>query len=263
MSQTHQTEGIILARGNFGENDRLVTLLTPDLGLIKAIAPGARKYRSTLRGRVELFVVNQVMLVRGRSLDRLIQAQTIHSYRGLAGNLDKLSIGQYLAELVLCMALSEQPQVELYGVLLEHLNRIEEIESPQLLVPHLAQAVFHLLTLAGIAPSVDYCCLAQESLVVELEQNNSLLGFSFAHGGVFKIGNSDISFEAKLNSVELSLLQYLKESQLPTLDFQNSYSSWCKIEKILRDYAQYHFNYSFRSSVLINNLSQREFLSQT
>jgi len=263
MSQTYQTQGIVLARKHFGESDRLVTLLTPDFGIVKAVAPGARKYHSSLRGRVELFVVNELMLVKGRSIDRLIQAQTITSYRGLASNLDKLSASQYLLELVLCMGLSEQPQTELYRLLLDHLGRLESVKESNLLIPHLTQAVFHFLTLAGIAPCVDRCCLSQQILSPDFEHSSTCLGFSFANGGVFILGSgqstSDGSFEAKLGAIELSLLQYLRNSQLPELHLSNSYSSWCKLEQLLREYAQYHFNYSFRSSVLTNNLSQKEF----
>ena len=106
MSQTYQTCGIVLSRKNLGENDRLVTLLTPDFGLVRAIAPGARKYRSSLGGRVELFVVNDLLIVKGRSIDRIIQAQTIASHARLAQDLGKLTASQYLAELVLCMGLT-------------------------------------------------------------------------------------------------------------------------------------------------------------
>ncbi len=264
MSQTYQTQGIVLARSNFGEADRLVTLLTPDFGLVKAIAPGARKYRSSLGGRVELFVVNELLLVKGRSIDRIIQAQTLDSNTGLSRDLGKLSAGQYIAELVLCMGLGGQPQRELYELLLLHLNRLEELKEPTLLVPHLTQAVFHFLTLAGVAPCVDRCCLSQQALIPDFTQSSWYLGFSFENGGVFKIGsgqttNSDLAFEARLGALELSLLQYLKRGQLPELDFKSLYGSWCKLEQILRDYAQYHFNYSFRSSILVNTLSQIEF----
>ena len=256
MSQSYQTQGIVLARKDFGENDRLLTLLTPDLGIIKAIAPGSRKYHSSLRGRIELFVVNELMLVKGRSLDRLIQVQTVNSHIRLCRNLYKLSSAQYLAELVLLIGLSEQPQVELYELLLEYLGLIESNEVPQLLIIHLSKAVFKLLTMAGIGPCVDRCCLTQEFLLPDPSRHDDYLGFSNSDGGIIKIDSSNTVCEAKLGSIELSLLQYLGSSLLLDYDLPELQSTWYKIEQILREYAQYHFNYSFRSSLLLGGLSQ-------
>ncbi len=55
MSRTYQATGINLQGMAFGEADRLLTILTAEYGLIRAIAPGARKYKSSLRGRSELY----------------------------------------------------------------------------------------------------------------------------------------------------------------------------------------------------------------
>jgi DNA repair protein RecO (recombination protein O) len=51
MSRTYQTTGINLKSSPIGEADRLVTILTSDYGLIRVIAPGARKPKSSLGGR--------------------------------------------------------------------------------------------------------------------------------------------------------------------------------------------------------------------
>jgi DNA repair protein RecO (recombination protein O) len=259
MSQSYQIEGIVLARKDFGENDRLVTLLTPELGILKAVAPGSRKYKSSLRGQVELFVVNELMLIKGKSLDRLIQAQTLKSHRGLCGDLAKLSAAQYIAELVLCIGLSDQPQIDLYKLLLEYLELIESTVIQQSLIIHLTMMVFKLLKIAGIEPCVDRCCISQEPLVIDFSRADDYLGFSFNDGGIVKIGSSEVTFEAKLGSIELSLLQYLGNSQLPEPDLRGYPRTWYKIEQILREYAQYHLNYSLRSSVLLSSLSLGNF----
>jgi DNA repair protein RecO (recombination protein O) len=44
-----------------------------------------------LRGRSEIFVVNQFLIARGRSLDKITQAETIESYSGLSRDLGKLA----------------------------------------------------------------------------------------------------------------------------------------------------------------------------
>ena len=110
----YTTTGIILQGLTLNESDRLVKVLTPDYGLISATAPGAKKYKSRLRGRTELFVINKLLIIKGRSLDKIIQADTIYTYPGLSKDLGKLAAAQYLAELALYLAVDEQPQAELY-----------------------------------------------------------------------------------------------------------------------------------------------------
>ena len=74
-----------------GESDRVLTVLTREFGLIRAVAPGVRKQRSTIGGRSELFVVNELLIAKGRSLDKITQADTVQSHAGLSRNLGKLA----------------------------------------------------------------------------------------------------------------------------------------------------------------------------
>jgi DNA repair protein RecO (recombination protein O) len=114
MSATYKATGINLKTIPIGENDRLVTILTSEYGLIKAIVPGARKSNSSLGGRAALFVVNNLLIVKGRSIDKMTQAETVLTYKKSLGDLGKLAASQYLAEIVLAQALSDHPQAELY-----------------------------------------------------------------------------------------------------------------------------------------------------
>jgi DNA repair protein RecO (recombination protein O) len=185
MSRTYKATGINLKTQALGESDRIVTILTREFGLIRAVAPGARKHNSSLGGRSGMFVVNELLIAKGRSLDKITQAQTLKTYPGLAQDLGKLSASQYLAEIVLYQALSEQPQEELYELFTEHLQRLEALPKTEAIavVAHLAQGVFHLLALAGITPQVQVCCLTQRPLTPDFTDPNWQVGFSISAGG--------------------------------------------------------------------------------
>lgn len=186
MSKTYKATGINLKTQVLGESDKIVTILTREFGLIRAVAPGARKHNSSLGGRSGMFVVNELLIAKGRSLDKITQAQTVKTYPGLAQDLGKLAASQYLAEIVLCQALSEHPQEELYELLNEHLRRLEALpknEQPSILAC-LAHAVFHLLALAGLTPQVQTCCLTQRHLTPDLTNPHWQVGFSVSFGGI-------------------------------------------------------------------------------
>jgi DNA repair protein RecO (recombination protein O) len=285
MTRTYQATGIILRGMPLGEADRLLTILSPERGLIRAVAPGARKHKSRLRGRSELFVVNELLIAKGRSLDKITQAETLESYPGLSKDLGKLTASHYLAEVVLCLALSEQPQTELYELLNEHLRRIEQLETTDRLIAHLSQAIFHLLAIAGIVPEVHRCCLSQKLLVSNYSDRHWRVGFGFESGGIIDlavrealsqtasetlIDETQIALpkvDLKLGAIELSLLQHLGEKTLPKIQeilpsetrHESLDVAWIKVEHLLRDYAQYHFGRSFRSADLVDALSPLEF----
>lgn len=183
MSRSYTATGIILKAMPMGESDRLLTILTVEHGLVRVIAPGARKHKSRLGGRSGQFVINTMMLVNGKQLDKLVQAETTRSFPALGADLGKLTASQYLAELVLCQALSEQPQGDLFALFVEHLERIEAAAGDSVLAC-LVHGVFHLLVLAGLAPEVRYCCLTQQEVVPDLLTPNWQVEFSPTAGGV-------------------------------------------------------------------------------
>lgn len=58
------TPAIVLRRADYGEADRLLTLLTPERGKLRVLAKGARKITSRKAGHIELFTQTQVLLAR-------------------------------------------------------------------------------------------------------------------------------------------------------------------------------------------------------
>ncbi len=261
MGKTYKATGINLRSKPLGEYDRLLTILTPEYGLIRATVPGARKHRSSLSGKSELFVVNQLLISKGRSLDKIIQAETIESYPGLSKNLGKLAAGQYLAELVLHQALSEQPQEEIFYLLREHLSRLEglsaeELKLPNLLLAYLAHGIYHLLALDGIAPQVQMCCATGRALKPNLTDPEWRIWFSIDSGGTVafsKLENSALKhLNTQINAVQLKLLQDLAEAQL-NQEIESTVSlNWILVENLLRQYAQYQLGCSIRSAGLID-----------
>ena len=205
--RTYRATGINLKGMPMGESDRMVTILTKEYGLIRAIAPGARKHKSRLAGRSGLFVVNDGLYTKGKSIDKFVQAETVQSFPGLSRDLAKLTASQYLAEIVLAQALTDQPQEELYYLLIEHLGRIEAASKSTVLAC-LAQATFHLLALAGVAPEVFRCCLSRAPLTVELGNPDWSVGFSVASGGTVSTDEVEKMECDRLKEVQQRLAEY-------------------------------------------------------
>lgn len=221
MSGSYKATGINLKGVAIGESDRLLTILTKEQGLVRAVAPGARKHQSTLRGRSELFVVNRLLIVQGRSLDKVIQAESLESFPGLSQDLRKLTAAQYVVEVVLGQALSHQPQEELFNALCEHLHRLEQTPAAETLAV-LTHAVFHLLKLAGVAPEVHRCCVSQEPLTPNFADPQWRIGFHAGVGGTVTLPVLDRLMGKRPNRTNCDLVDADQiNSQPAVLEFPN------------------------------------------
>lgn len=306
MSGTYKATGINLKSSPLGESDRLLTILTSEHGLLRAVAPGARKHRSSLGGRSSLFVVNDLLIAKGRNLDKILQAESLQSFPKIGQDLAKLTAAQYLAEVTLFQALSDQPQPELFYLLQAQLSRIERLPLTTTLAS-LTHATFQLLALAGLTPQLQTCCITSKP-ISPAESPDDEIGFSVAAGGLLRLdqlerpkprrkpeplkprpasqsGESQLgelqlgesqpysrepvapqhlpnspNLLVRLNAVEITLLQQLTQPDL-ILDLLDARSellsaayqpSWLTLERLLRHYAEYHFDRPIRSSALID-----------
>ncbi|MBD2101190.1 DNA repair protein RecO [Leptolyngbya sp. FACHB-261] len=260
MSRTYRAVGINLRGMALGEADRLLTVLTREVGLIRVVAPGARKHGSKLGGRSGLFIVNDLLLSRGRTLDKISQAETLESYTGLSQDLGKLTAAQYLAELALLQALTDQPQEELFMLLTAHLSRLEVSDS-QAVLANLVQGSFHLLALAGLAPQVHACAVSQQALLPNFSEPDWRVGFSLGAGGIVSPARlSEVAVETYLGAAELAAFQHLAGDHLACdqglevpLARERQPASWAMLERLLRRYAQYHLDQPIRSAALIES----------
>jgi DNA repair protein RecO len=92
--KTFRTKAIVLRRTNYGEADRILQLLTPDSGIVSAIARGVRKEKSKLAGGIELFARCDVTVSEGRGeLSILTGARLEIFYSFIMSDYDRLQFG--------------------------------------------------------------------------------------------------------------------------------------------------------------------------
>src|SRR3954447_93983 len=88
VPRIYHTEAIVLSRFELGEADRVLTLLTPHDGKLKAIAKGVRRPRGSLGGAVEPFAELQLVLARARTFDVVTSASVGHAWLNLRERLE-------------------------------------------------------------------------------------------------------------------------------------------------------------------------------
>lgn len=259
----YKVTGIILKSKPCGEADRLAYVLTRERGLLRAIAPRARKHKSTLCGRCEAFTIGEFLMVRRRSLDRISQIEIRQTHAAIGGDLSKLAAAQYWAEIVLNLTEEAPGQEGLYELFLEHLQRLEAIPAGKVTtwLAHLCQGSYHFLAVGGVAPQVNHCCVTQQAIAGDFDPAVWKVGFSLQAGGVVaKLLQPPATAEvvayphvrARLNPEQLCCFQQLPA---PTLSgFADNLETWKTIEQLLRAYSQRQFGRAIRSAALIDTV---------
>ena len=148
------TEAIVLSRFDYGEADRILTLMTPAGGKIKAIAKGIRKPTSRIGGSVEPFAELRLALAHGRTFDVITQVEVLHPWLRMRDDLVSFGTASYVAELA-NGTLEERHGAENVYLLLK---RAYELLDAGMAPGRVARWFeMHLADELGVRPEVDRC----------------------------------------------------------------------------------------------------------
>ncbi|HNT29582.1 MAG TPA: DNA repair protein RecO [bacterium] len=152
--KNYTVEALILKRMDFGETDRIITLLTPNHGKIRAVAKGVRRPGSRLAGHLEPFSHAKVFLAKGRNLDIITQAQTLNQYRELRADLSAVSMAFYLSELAERVSVEGEKNYPLFNLFTQTLSQLATEGERNML---LSWFDLSLLELLGYKPDLQRC----------------------------------------------------------------------------------------------------------
>lgn len=151
----YREQGVVLRTQKLGEADRIVTLLTLGRGLLRVVAKGVRRTSSKFGARLEPFMVADLQLYEGRTLDTITQASTLGAYGPhISADYDRYRAGSVMVETA--ERLSEGgPAPEQYRLLVGALRTLAQGGiAPELLRDgYLLRA----MAAAGWAPGFEEC----------------------------------------------------------------------------------------------------------
>ncbi|TCL62186.1 DNA replication and repair protein RecO [Hydrogenispora ethanolica] len=150
----YRTKALVLKCRNFGEADRVLVLLSEDHGKLEAVVKGARRPRSRFVGNTLPFNLLQTLLLTGKSLETLSQAELLHSFSSLREDLIRMAYASFWAELVDRFVPEREEAREIFRFLLAAFVTLEGDHDPGLL--NLAFQA-RLLNYLGYQPELDGC----------------------------------------------------------------------------------------------------------
>lgn len=247
--RVYQTEAIILKRTKLGEADRILTFYTPELGKLKAVAKGTRRPQSKLGGHVELLTHSRLMLARGRNLDLVTQAQTINNFLPIKDDLERISRGLYIAELVDSFTGEHIEDHKLFNLLLEALHQLSQAKNGELVLRYFE---LNLLDHLGYRPQLQQCTSCNSPLRPEANF------FSSSQGGALCY---DCGYhEPMARPLSLNALKVLRLWQscnyITAMRVRINPELAAELEQVLREYIRYLLERQLKSTDWLDKLKR-------
>lgn len=151
-----KTRGIVLRHVDWRENDRMLTLLTPGMGRVGAVARGCRRRASPLLNASEVFAECEYVLVQTRDRLTVAGAELLRGAYGLRLDYDRLTHAAYI--LALCEA-AAQPGEECRAMYALLRGGIAALETADLCVLRDVTTAFlaRFADASGFRPMLDAC----------------------------------------------------------------------------------------------------------
>jgi DNA repair protein RecO (recombination protein O) len=247
IPKVYKTAGIVLRQRRLGEADKIITLFTPNLGKLDAVAKGVRRPRSKLAGHVEPLTYTSFMLARGRELDIVTQAQTIEVFATLREDLERTGRALYAAELVDRFAPERQENFQVFRLFLETLRRLATEERLDITLRFFEM---RLLGYLGYQPQTDECVVCGATLKPVTN------GWSAESGGVLCpdcVRTAPMSRPLTVNA--LKVMRLLQKSEFAAVArVKTAPPLETEIERHLREYVLYVLERDVRSVRFIETL---------
>ena len=174
MAKNLKVNGIIIAENNSGDFDKMLTMLTPNLGKISCTARGARRAKSQLLSATQVFTFGEYMLFKGGDTYTINSCEIIEMFYNIRTDLDKLVYASHITKIINDITTENQNSFHILKLYLNTLYVISETDKNL----DFLTSVFkiRLMKLIGFAPNVTEC--------VTCKSKDNLTAFSFRDNGL-------------------------------------------------------------------------------
>ena len=173
MAKNLKINGIIIAESNSGDSDKMLTMLTPNLGKISCTAKGARRTKSQLLAATQIFTFGEYMLFKGGDTYTINSCETIEMFYNLRTDIDKLTYASHITKIINDITTENQNSFHILKLYLNTLYTISETDKNLDFIISVFR--MRLMKIIGFAPNVSEC--------VSCKSKENLTAFSFKDNG--------------------------------------------------------------------------------
>lgn len=168
-------DGLIIKEQNIGDNDKLVTILSRNEGIISAYASGAKSIKSRKGAATSLLSYSSLTIKKKGESYRITEASPIEVFFKSGNDIEALALAQYFCELSLNYAPSDDNSELVLRLILNALYFLGERKRNI----HLIKAIVELklMALIGYMPDLVACkkCYKYENDLMYFDTNEGFL----------------------------------------------------------------------------------------
>jgi len=248
------TDAINLKSYNLNDADKIILMYSKENGLIKGVAKGIKRPKSKLGARMDLLAANTLQLLKGRSMDTIIQAQTLNNFKKSREDIDKIIYSSYVSELVVNFGEgSENASKEIYELLYKALSRIADSENKKDALIAVIKFQLKILLIMGFCVELDTCLCCGERVLDEEMYFSSKMG-----GIICKDCNEPLGVSLKMHNKIRDFLQAMLQFDFEYVsDYdRKATEKVCQVcFNLLDEYIRVHTNKKQKSVKVLQELT--------
>lgn len=204
MPELLKSDAIILDSIRWKDTSKIVTMFSREYGIIKVIARGVYRNKSTFAGKLES--LNRVEIVinssSSRSLQILTEVDVIDSYNAIRPDLQRLPYALAILELIRQTIRESHVDTIFYDFIIVLLDGLRTIQKPVIIFIYF---LLKLVSFLGFKPNLDECQVCNKT------PSSDTSYFSLEKGTIFCQDCAEGA--AMLRKVKASDLELLKRLQ--------------------------------------------------
>ena len=159
-----KVNGIIIAENNMGDFDKMLTMLTPNLGKIGCSAKGARRPKSLLLSGTQFLCFGEYMLFKGSEVYTINSCESIEMFYNIRTDLDKLTYASYITKIINDVTTENQNSFNTLKLFLNTLYMISETNKDLDFITSVFKV--RILKILGFTPNIKECvtCKRRDNL---------------------------------------------------------------------------------------------------
>ncbi|MBE0417037.1 MAG: DNA repair protein RecO [Coriobacteriia bacterium] len=222
---------LVLRKTKLGEADMILTLLSSDGRIVRAVAKGMRKPTSRFAGRLEPGSATDLMLAPGRTFEVVSDARSVNLHAGLRADYERSTAASVVLDVLDKIAVEGQAEERLFGLACATLSALERATQEHLRAT-VTGFLIKAMAMHGYRPHLDSCvscaCAAEGQA-----------GFSLEAGGVLcpACGGSapqlNASSREMLSWLLSATMDAIADADLPSREVAETFA-------LMRQFVTYH-----------------------
>lgn len=240
------TDALVIKETSIGDNDRLVTLMTRDLGIINAFAVGAKSIKSKRGAATGLLSYSNFNLDKKGDTYKIVEASVNKMFFGAGSDIESLSLAQYFCELSLYLYPEDNTSLEFLRLILNSLNFLSQKSFDKNLLKAITE--LRIASISGYAPNLVACDKCGKF-------EDKYMFFRYSDGSIFC---KDCNIDGATQKISLDILKAMRHIIYSDFNkvfsFKLSIDNAHKLSKITEKYIIYQTEHKFKTLDFYNSI---------